>query len=46
MLDRIDQFPDFDPKKDYALTLVDSEMGEIERCAFSAKDVDEIELEL
>lgn len=46
VLDRIDQFPDFDPEKDYALTLVDSEMGQIERCAFSAKDVDEIELEL
>ena len=46
ILDRIDQFPDFDPKRDYALTFVDSEMGEIERSAFSAKDVDDIELEL
>ncbi len=46
VLDRIDQFPDFDPGRDYALTFVDSEMGEIERSAFFAKDVDEINLEL
>ena len=38
VLDRIDQFLDFDPKRDYALTFVDSEMGEVERSAFSAKD--------
>jgi hypothetical protein len=46
VLDRIDQFPDFDPRKDYALTLVDSEMSKIERNAASARDVDEIDLDL
>ena len=46
VLDRIDQFSDFDPGKDYALTFVDSEMGEVERSALSAKDVDEIKLAL
>ena len=46
VLDRIDQFPDFHPKRDYALTLVDSEMCEVERSAFSAKDIDDIELEI
>ena len=46
VLDRIDQFSDFDPGKDYALTFVDSEMGEVERSALSAKDVDEIKLTL
>ncbi len=46
VLDRIDQFPDFDPRIDYALTLVDSEMSKIERNANAAKDVDTIELDL
>jgi hypothetical protein len=46
VLDRVDQFPDFNPRKDYALTLVDSEMSEVERNSASAKDVDEIELSI
>lgn len=46
VLDRIDQFPDFNPEKDYALTLVDSEMTKVERNAGAAKDVDDIELDL
>ncbi|MCP4692399.1 MAG: BREX system ATP-binding protein BrxD, partial [Desulfobacterales bacterium] len=45
VLDRIDQFPDFNPRKDYALTLADSEMREIERNARAARDVDDVELE-
>lgn len=46
VLDRIDQFPDFDPRIDYALTLVDSEMSEIEQNANASKVVDDIELDL
>ena len=45
VLDRIDQFPDFDPRRDYALTVVDTEMTEVERNAARATDVDDIELD-
>jgi hypothetical protein len=40
VLDRIDQFPDFDPRRHYQLTLSDSEMTDAER----AVSVDDIEL--
>jgi len=43
-LDRIDQFPDFDPHKHYKLTLHDGEMTAQERHAASAENVDDIEL--
>jgi BREX system ATP-binding protein BrxC/D len=33
VLDRVDQFPDFDPRKHYALTLVPAELSEEERSA-------------
>lgn len=46
VLDRIDQFPDFDPRRDYAPTLSDRELTPAERSARSATSVDEIELEL
>ena len=46
LLDRIGQFADFDPKKDYALTIADAELSEIERNARrGAASVDDIELE-
>jgi bacteriophage exclusion system BrxC/D-like protein len=40
VLDRIDQFPDFDPRRHYQLTFSDSEMTDAER----AVSVDDIEL--
>lgn len=43
-LDRIDQFPDFDPHEHYKLTLQDAEMTATERQAASADCVDDIEL--
>ncbi|WP_406045511.1 BREX system ATP-binding protein BrxD [Micromonospora sp. NBC_00898] len=43
VLDRVDQFPAFDPRRDYALTLAANEMTEIERNATRA---DEISLDL
>ena len=46
VLDRVDQFPDFDPRRDYQLTIVDSELTVIERNARRAGSVDEIELDV
>jgi len=44
VLDRVDQYSDFDPCRDYALTVVDSELGQVERQA--AAGVDDIDLNL
>ena len=46
VLDRVDQFDDFDPRHHYALTISDSELTPVERQAMGATDVDEIELDL
>jgi len=48
VLDRIDQFEDFDPRRDYALTLSDAELSAVERAArheTTASDLDKIGLE-
>ena len=45
VLDRIDQFSDFDPRQHYALTVSDSELTAVERNAAAVADVDDIELE-
>jgi hypothetical protein len=45
VLDRIDQFPDFDPRRHYALTVSEAELTAVERNAAAARDVDDIELE-
>ncbi len=46
VLDRIDQFADFDPRTHYALTISESELLPVERQAMGASNVDEVELEL
>ncbi len=46
VLDRIDQFPNFDPRRNYALTLTEAELSAVERQAMGATNVDEIELEI
>lgn len=46
VLDRIDQFPDFDPREHYALTLAETELTPVERQAMGARDVNDIELDL
>lgn len=46
VLDRIDQFEEFDPRKHYALTVSETELSPIERQAMGAANVDEVELEL
>jgi hypothetical protein len=43
VLDRIDQFPDFDRRQHYALTVAESELTAVERNAAAAKDVDDID---
>lgn len=44
VLDRVDQYPDFDPRRHYALTLSESEMTSAERESASASSVDDIKL--
>jgi hypothetical protein len=46
VLDRIDQFPDFNPREHYALTIHEAELTPVERQAMGATDVDAIELDL
>jgi hypothetical protein len=46
VLDRVDQFDDFDPRSHYSLTLGDSELTPVERQATGATNVDEVDLEL
>jgi P-loop Domain of unknown function (DUF2791) len=45
VLDRVDQFPDFDPRRDYAPTMDEREMTAAERASAAASSVDEIELD-
>ena len=48
VLDRVDQFADFDPRQHYALTVVDSELTEVERNAARgpAARPDDVDLDL
>lgn len=46
VLDRIDQFDDFDPRSHYSLTVTDTELTDIERNARAASHPDEIDLDL
>jgi hypothetical protein len=46
VLDRIDQFEDFNPRQHYALTIHETELKPVERQAMGATNVDQIELEL
>lgn len=46
VLDRVDQFPDFDPRRDYQLTVVDAELTPTERAAAGGASLDEIEIDL
>ncbi len=45
VLDRVDQFPDFDPRRDYRLTVAAQELTDVERQA-RATDPDAIDLSL
>lgn len=46
ILDRVDQFADFNPPQHYALTIHEAELRPVERQAMGATDVNAIELEL
>ena len=46
VLDRIDQFEDFNPRQHYALTIHEAELRPVERQAMGATDIDAIELGL
>lgn len=46
VLDRVDLFDDFDPRRDYELTVADTELTVVERNARAATSPDDIELEL
>ena len=46
VLDRIDLYEDFDPRRDYRLTISDRELTATERVPMGADSVDEIELDL
>lgn len=46
VLDRVDLHADFDPRRDYTLTVADHELTDIERNARAATNVDEIDLAL
>jgi hypothetical protein len=46
VLDRVDQHAEFDPRRHYALTVVDTELTTVERSATGAETVDDIELNL
>ena len=44
VLDRVDQFSDFDPRRHYGLTISDSEMTPQERAAVGVESVDDVDL--
>jgi BREX system ATP-binding protein BrxC/D len=46
VLDRIEQFPEFDPQAHYEFTLSDTELTPAERAARGARSVDDIELDI
>lgn len=46
ILDRVDQFADFDPRKHYALTVNETELTTVERASRAATSVDDVELQL
>lgn len=46
VLDRIDQFEEFEPRQHYALTISDTELSPAERAARGAESTDDIELDL
>jgi hypothetical protein len=46
VLDRVDQYPEFDPRRDYRPTASTAEMSEVERNAAAGNDPDDVELDL
>lgn len=44
VLDRVDQYPDFDPRQHYALTIAETELTAQERAGVAVTSVDDIDL--
>lgn len=44
VLDRVEMFDDFDPRRDYALTVADGELSDVERNAERGLTPDDVEL--
>jgi P-loop Domain of unknown function (DUF2791) len=45
VLDRVDQFTEFDPRRHYAPTIDERELSVVERASASATSVDDVELD-
>ncbi len=46
VLDRVEQIADFDPRRHYSLTIVDTELSREERAARGAKSVDDVQIDV
>ncbi len=46
VLDKVDMFDDFDPRRDYKLTVGDAEMLDVERNVERGGSIDDIDLDL
>jgi hypothetical protein len=46
VLDRVDQFPDFNPRRDYALTVASQDLTPAERAAAAGSSPDDVELDV
>lgn len=46
ILDRVDQFADFNPRKNYKVTMADAELNDVERASRSATSIDDVKLQL
>lgn len=46
VLDRVDQFEDFDPRQHYRLTVTRSELTDVERNLAAAGSADDIDLDV
>jgi hypothetical protein len=46
VLDRVDQFPDFDPRRDYKLTMAAQDLNPAERAATGATSPDDVRLDV
>lgn len=46
VLDRVDQFDDFNPRRDYKLTVSSNELTDVERNAAAGRTADDVELDL
>ncbi len=46
VMDRVDQYEDFDPRTDYALALLPAELTNVEAAAVTYQSVEDVDLDL